>query len=349
MGNLSLKEKLMFGAVILLLVVVVIYFVVISPLQASIESTETELAILMEKDKQYTLLSGINSGRQEEISTLEAEIADLESSFLPELNTDAIVTYVEQVFENNGCPYLAEVSSQQIPMDTIILPDGSISPDSLKCMRMIFRYQSTDGYNIPEYNGQEQWYDGNTNMELVAENVAQMGNFPREGLEGFFLSIEEISEVNPSAIKINRVFIEDSLQGYLNMTVEIDFYAGQFTDRVTEVDSSAPYVTFNGQTPTTGSGMIGFPIFVDDSNSTYYGYILAPTQFTMEGRQFAAWFSSGITMTYAMNQIPLYSYIENPETGEFELVSAASEFTPTTGEFPTAEEPAASVVAEEAA
>lgn len=331
MSNLSLKEKLLFGAVIILVILFVIYLVVISPLQTSIQEADIALENAMNKDQVYSMLKNSNDEMSSTIDEVEDQIIELEQSFLPAINTDAIVTYLQECFEANGCPYLSEVSTERIAMDTIMLPDGTVSADSLSCLRVIMTYQTTDGYNVPEYNSDPQWYtDLTINAEAVTEAIGQMGYYPIVGLEGFVNTVDQINELFPSAIKVNRVYIEDSLQGYLNMTAEIDFYAGNFTDRVSEENNDTPYVEYSGITPETGSGLLGFPILVEDENSAYYGYIIAPSSFTVEGRAFAAWFSSGITGSLANTDTPLYSIggvIE--ETDEVFFVSAASEFVPT--------------------
>ncbi len=324
MGSLSLKEKLMLGAVILLVVIFLIWFFVISPLNSKIDDAQMELQNKQDLNDIYENLRTQNSETDSAISFLENQIIELEESFVPQLNSDAIVNYIQRLFENNGCPYLSEISTETLPMDSIILSDGSVSTDSLNCLRVTVRYQSTDGYNIPEYNNNPDWH---VNMQYddaaIMEAIGQMGNYPVVGYPEFVNTVTQISELNPSAIKINNIRIEDSLQGYLNMTAVIDFYSGDFTNRVSEVSTDAPYVAFGGETPATDLGMIGFPIVVTDVNSPYAGIMLSPTQFGLEERDFAAWWSSSITMIYTSTGGDLYVVNE-----EGVLTPVATEFTP---------------------
>lgn len=324
MGNLSLKEKLLFGAVIILIVIVLIWFAVISPLNAQLSEAQTELQSKQELNQIYENLRTNNVEKDSAIDSLEENIVELEQSFVPQLNSDAIVNYIQRLFETNGCPYLSEIYTESIPMDSIILSDGSISSDSLSCLRVTVRYQSTDGYNVPEYNNNPDWH---VNMQYddtaIMEAIAQMGSYPVVGYPEFVQTVTQLSQLNPSAIKISNIRIEDSLQGYLNMTAVIDFYAGSFTDRVSEISTDAPYVTFGGETPETTLGMIGFPIVVENTESPYAGIMLHPAQFVLEERDFAAWWSSSITMTYASQNVDLYAVDE-----EGNLVPVATEFVP---------------------
>lgn len=336
MGNLSLKEKLLVGLVAVLLIVFILYIVVIKPTSDSIAAADVQLAQYAADETYYNGLKNYNGQLQNQITDLDSEIISLEGTFIPTLNTDSIVNYVQTVFENNNCPYLSDLLVERIPMDSIILSDGGVAPETLECIRVIVTYASTDGYNIPEYNSTPDWHvDGVIQNEEVANAIAQMGSYGQVGYEGFVESVTDLAALNTDAIKINRVYVEDTAQGFMLMTAEIDFYSASFISRVSEADLTAPYVTFSGNTnvDTTG-GLIGQPLLVDDINSRWFMTSIQDDTLTLADRPFAAWYSSAITVL-TVDQFGEISTL-NPEDGTF--VHNATLFTPTNIEItPTPE------------
>ena len=103
---------------------------------------------------------------------------------------------------------------------------------------------------------------------------------------------EVIEETDENCIKITNIAVEEE-SGYLLMSATINFYSATFTNRVSEANTTAPYVSWNGMVGiATDHGFIGLPFFVDDTGSEWYGTIMSDSEASETDRPFAAYYSA---------------------------------------------------------
>ena len=334
MKNLTSREKALIFFLLLVVVVVVFVFLIIRPLNNKIADQEAIRAEKARMSEQYNQLSGENAEAERQLNQTQSEIKDLENSFLPELNTEAILQYLMQTFEDNGCPYLFDWETTNIDIESATLPDGSAFSDKVNCKRISLSYSSTDGYGIPEYNRQPLWYDEfHFEADAITSAIQNIGYYGlldyanAESLQGyneFITAIKLLAKAYPNAIKINKILVEDTTFGYIHMTAEIDFYSFESDRRLSVADVSPEYITFAGNTNVDCSGgLVGQPLIVFNTNNEFAGTMLISDAIVEGDREFASWFTYGLLQDAAGAEIP---YIIVDEDGELTVPFAEIEY-----------------------
>lgn len=297
MGNLSTKERVLTVAVVLILLIAIVAMFIIRPLNNKYTEMEATYNELLAQKDYYEQLKANNANSQSTISDLDNSIEEQELTFLPEINTESIEQYVMSVFEENGNPYLVSISSETVPQDQIALSDGSYSSETLLLERVTATYATTDGYCVYQANGEPSYgRNGEIDADAINEAISNMGTYDIVGYDEFIAAVNVLASVDPDTVKINDVTMEDTEAGYNLLTVVVDFYATSLTQRVSTPDTSAPYVSWNGNTDTdTAGGLIGTPILVTNPDSEWYGtQNMSSDMLNFADRPFATYFSSAI-------------------------------------------------------
>lgn len=318
MNNLGAREKYGFMLLGIVVLVFLIYFFGIRSAQANYDYLVSERSQLQATLEYYEQLKTQNADAENEIQLINDNIAAIETQFLPVLNSESIEQYVLDVFESNGCPYLVSAATEDVVAEQIYLPDGTLANDSILIKRLTVTYSTTDGFNIPQYNLTDftTSEDGLVNTDLIAELIdTRMYWQGMEGIEGydeFVAALEQIEAENRDCVKIFSVSTQEEA-GYLLMTASIDFYSATFTQRVSQANTSAPYITYAGAASVdTDGGFIGMPFYVDDPNSVWYGVYMTDSDATAGDRPFAAYFSN-VIFTDAVDNFGLGATIDAGE------------------------------------
>lgn len=299
MSNLGPREK--YGIILLGIVLIVfgIYMLGIRNLENQyVELVATRDELLAQK-QYYDDLKNKNDEMQAEIKKLESEISNVESSFIPMLNTECIQQYVFSVFEEAGCPYLHISSTADTTMPQVLLPDGTMSDSTVVIKSVDVEYSTTDGVNIPQYNRENTVClpDGTIDEEelnSLLESMVWEGSDSIVGYQEFLNALITLSTVDPDCIKIESFGVV-SQNGYMLLSAKINFYAANFANRVSEPDTTAPYITWNGERDVpTNAGFIGFPFVCDDPNSVWYMVTLTGSEASSTDRPFATYYSAQI-------------------------------------------------------
>lgn len=302
MSNLGPREKYLIIVFGIGLAILIIYLAGIKPLSDKNYDLRVEQQQLQARLEYYKALQQSNEAATSEIRALESEISDIEGTFIPEINTEALEQYVLNVFEENDCPYLASVGSESIASPSFLLPDGSVAEETLNIKRVNVIYSTTDGFNIAEYNRDEATSlidlttghitEDQAAIDAFIDGIVWQGTEGIHGYEEFITSLKAIKDENPDCIKVSSISIE-SISGFILMSASIDFYSANFIDRVSAVSSTAPYYQWAGDASyATGAGMIGLPMYVDNPDSAWYGYCLPSSSASAGTRPFASAFSS---------------------------------------------------------
>ena len=337
MGNLSSREKGLIVVIAGLLILVLFIFFGFKPLYNNIQTQKVEYENMKALEEQYDSIRDANVAKEHAIEQANLDIVELENKFLPEINTENIVYYLMQKFEENGCYYLYDWGTEKVELSDVTLPDGSISSDRLVCERVTLSYSTTDGYSIPEYNRTPEWVEPGQgfNTDDINEAIAQMGYYgllndgsgqstTLPGYLEFLTTLKVIEDEFPSAIKISNIKAEDTTFGYMHLTVTIDFYALDSASRVSIADTSAPYVSWSGPDGYDASaGYICQPIVVLNPHSDYWYVSIVDAQVVEGEREFASWFSYTILNDVVENNALPIVFIED---GEYGASAAAYEF-----------------------
>jgi len=299
MNNLGAREKYGFMLLGIVVLVFLIYFFGIRTAQANYDNLVAERTQLQNTLTYYEQLKTQNAAAATEIETINANISDIETQFLPVLNSESIEQYVLDVFESNDCPYLVSANTEDVEAEAVYLPDGSAATDNILIRRITVTYSTTDGFNIPQYNMTdfttsvpgEPTVNADLINQLIDERMVWQGMASIVGYDGFVASLEQIEAENPDCVKLYSVKVEDEA-GYLLMTASIDFYSATFNDRVSTPNTSAPYITYAGASVDTDGGFIGMPFYVDNPNSTWYGVSMTDEEATSGDRPFSIYFSN---------------------------------------------------------
>lgn len=298
MGNLGKREQYYLMLLGIVVVVLVIYFFGIRNLGYKYEDLCNERTQLEEQLAYYEALKTQNDETLAQINQLKTSIAEVEGQFLPLICAESIEQYVLKTFEDAGCVYLVSAQAEDITPAGISLPDGTPSTDNLLIKRITVQYSTTDGFNIPDYNRSNTVVvDGMVDeaaWNAILEEMYWHGSESIVGYDEFLDALETIEAENPDCIKINSIGIQAE-GGYILMTASIDFYSATFNYRVSEADTSAPYVTWAGSTNINcDGGIIGRPFIIDDPNSEWFNTLMSNEEATEGERAFSTYYSSNI-------------------------------------------------------
>lgn len=325
MGNLGQREKYGLGLVVILIVAFIIYFAGIRNLQNQKVDLEIQRAELQSQIDTLQALKDNNAETQNNIKLVTEEIKELEKTFIPVINTEAVEQYVIKTFEDNGAIYLDSITSETVVAPTIVLPNGSAAKDKLQVLRVTVNYATTDGFNFGQYNQTPDYasYPIEEMEELIESQYASDEpmyaydeNAPLQDYLAFIRAVKAIEatgipadspEGTPSTcVKVNSIQMK-SEGGYMILTATIDFYSAVFSDRLSEPDMSAPYVTWNG-TPVAqigNDGEMGRRFIFLESDSDWNYIMMVDGEALAGERPFAAYWSKAIfTDTVNTNGLP---------------------------------------------
>lgn len=308
MSNLGPREKYLIILFGIGLAILIIYLAGIKPLSDKNYDLRVQEQQLQARLEYYRALQESNENATSEIRALETEIADIEGTFIPSINTEVLEQYVMSVFEENDCPYLVAIATENIQSPSFLLPDGSVAEETLNIKRVAVSYSSTDGINVTEYNGNNSLIENgvliedNAAIDAFLEGISWQGSDAIEGYDEFIAALNQIKNENPNCIKISEISIE-SISGYMIMSAGIDFYSANFVDRVSAASSTAPYYQWNGDSSyATGAGYIGMPLYVDNPDSAWYGYYMPLAEASNSERPFAPAFSGAYYSAFIASQ-----------------------------------------------
>lgn len=336
MNNLGNRERNIAIIFLIIFVCVILYVFPIRMLNNSTVELQAQKESLQAQKDYYDALAQQNEATRAEIESIEANISDLEETFLPEINAECIEQWVLSVFERNNCPYLVDARTYEVTAPDIVLPDGTLAADNVVVKSVDVTYSTTDGWNVASYNGENSIYNeqGVPDQGLLDAQMADRhyeGMYSRTGYDQFLEALVEIEGTNPDCIKVVRIASEEK-GGYVLLYATINFYSATFTDRVSEPDTTAPYVSWHGMTGiATDHGFIGMPFYVDDADSAWFGVHMPDTDAADTTRPFATYYS---TQTWAnlVNTNGLMAALGLDENGGLATGGgAASEETPDDG------------------
>jgi hypothetical protein len=318
MNNLSSREKAFIYVMGLLIVIVLGYFFGIRSLNKKYDEYETKLAELNERKAYLDQLMVDNAEMDKEISNIEAAISEVELSFLDNIDTECIEQYLLDTFEDKNCPYLKSVETEEIECAPVILADGSTSADQLECLRVTLTYSTTDGFNVTQYNlnpDTTALATDPTAAQVISEQLAQIGSpeiveAGRQGYDEFISAVKAVAAENPDCIKVTDIAVEDQV-GFMLLTVSVDFYGTNLTDRVSTDSSTEAYTSWKGHTNVaTDAGFIGYPYVVRDENSLWYKCInLDASVSDMIDRPFAPYWANAAFVQSVNNAGSLATFL----------------------------------------
>lgn len=297
MNNLGNRERNIAIIFLIIFVCVILYVFPIRMLSNSTEELKAQQAALQAQKDYYDALASQNEATRAEIESIEADISVLEATFLPEINSECLKQWVLSVFESNNCPYLVEATTYDVASPDITLPDGTLADDNVVIKAIDVTYSTTDGWNVPSYNGTGSIYneEGIPDAGLLEAQMADRhyeGMYSRQGYDEFLNALVQIEGTNPDCIKVVKIAAEEQ-SGFVLLHATINFYGATFIDRVSEPDTTAPYVSWHGMTGiATDHGFIGQPFYVDDTGSEWYGAHMDDADAANLDRPFATYYSA---------------------------------------------------------
>ena len=300
MNNLSLREKAIIYILFLVVIALLAYLFGIRTLNNANADMQIQLQELQARKEQLDVLKQENQKTQGAIETLKSDIVKYEQSFISEMKTENLEKYVLDEFEKAGMPFLADVKSEDVQMEAIVLADGTSSNDSVNCKRIIAKYATTDGYEITQYNLNESNYDenGNPRTSYLKDMLNKTGVYNEEnryGYQEFIKALATMEKADPDCVKITKIGAE-STHGYLTLTAAIDFYGTTLTNRQSQESDAHKakfYGVWNGDGVDTKGGFIGMPYKVDNPDSLWNGILIDSNEINgFIERPFAAYLSN---------------------------------------------------------
>lgn len=331
MSNLGPREKYLIILLGIGLLILAIYLLGIKPLSDKNYNLEVEQAQLQAKLDYYKALQASNEQISSEIEELNNQIQTIEKTFIPVINTESLENYVMSVFEDNGCPYLVGIGTEDVQSPSFLLPDGTVADETLAIKRVTVTYATTDAFCIPDYNHAVSLIDPATGaltedqavIDAFLEQLQWQGSEAITGYNEFLAALSVLKDENTNCIKITGIQV-DNMDGYLQMTATIDFFSANLTQRVSEATSSAPYVVWSRDGSLaipTGAGMIGMPLYCDNADNAWYGYyVQTVTPVRPFANTYSAYYFSALAGTVttpgALNIEGEETPVETPDEGE---------------------------------
>ena len=275
MNNLTAREKGFMYVITLLIIVVLSYFFGIRTLNDKYEEYQQQLHALQERKAHLEQIKANNASMATEIKALKEQCEKLELSFIDKVEAECVQQYVLKTFEEEGCPFLMNVITNDVGMSAISYPDGTVSPDGLVCAQVEVTYSSTDGYTVTQFNREP---DFTSKAEVPAattinELIGKMGKdkyAERHGYEEFISALKKINSENPDCIKVDFISVGEA-NGVLTLSATISFYGANLRNRLSIDNNKAAYTYWQGETVDTKGGFIGFPYVCDNPDSLWYG------------------------------------------------------------------------------
>lgn len=330
--NATAKEKLLVVGVAVALLVLGIYWFGIKKQNEKYVDLVSQRSVLEAKERELDALKESNQNTTNQIAELNGSISDLEKTFLPELNNECINNYLLNVMEKEGSPYLSNIEDSTVVCDDVYLPDGTVSTDKIVCHRFKLEYAATDGYCVPQYNETPKIKLYNfEDRKAMLETTLKMGNtevYPyNAGYSEFIAALKKLEELNPDCVKLHSVSME-AVRGFNMLVAEIDFYALDSYNRVSDATSNLEYVNWNGNTDVqVGHGIIGQPLYVSDVESAWYGCGYAGDLSGVEDRPFAAYYSIGM-FYYLVDNQGLFMIDPEMDQGAIDAIVASNQVIP---------------------
>ena len=298
MNNLTAREKGFMYVITLLIIVVLGYFFGIRTLNNKYEEYKAELQALEDRKAYLDQIRANNATMATEIELLKGACAEIELSFIDNLETECIEQYVLKTFEDAGCPFMVSVTSADVGMPSVTYPDGTPSKDGLACLSITVVYSSTDGYTVTQYNRNPDFTPGakvpaGETIDTLKDQMGQGDYAKRKGYDEFISALKKINAENPDCIKVNN-FAASENSGAMTLTATINFYGASFRSRLSVDDSKKPYTYWNGnKNVDTKGGFIGFPYVCDNKNSLWYGVVNMNVDYSAS-KPFAAYWSNAL-------------------------------------------------------
>ena len=230
--KLSKRETIMIMALIFVVLVAGFWFLLLSPARDALTASQNEYSTLKSADdaSQKIIDSVTNlSGTRD---TLKNNVAKIESSLLPELDTEVLSEHFAAIVEKNGLHFIMDISCDPVVTEQLQLADGTSSSDTVQWVRINMQISGTDG---------------------ITE-----GGIPAVGYDNFMAAVKEIEAVKPDSIHVSKISMEDTGQGFQTFKVSVDVYAFKLHDRVSAIDPNELYISWNREPVATG-GIFGVP------------------------------------------------------------------------------------------
>ena len=313
MGNIGKREKYYLMLLGIVVLVLLIYYFGIRNLGIKYDELVAQRNELQAQLDYYEALKTQNDEALAQINQLKADIADVEERFLPYISSESIEQYVLKTFEDAGCPYLVSVTTEDVAVPAVTLPDGTSAVDGLIVKRITVQYSTTDGFCVPDYNRSNTVVvNGQIDeaaLNEILDNMVWQGSASIEGYPGFVDALETLEAANPDCIKINSMSIEAE-SGYILMNAQIDFYSATFYTRVSEPNTDAPYVTWAGSTSIgTDAGFIGRPFIIENPGNEWFNIMMSDDEATDGNRPFSTYYSNAI-FTQSVENIGLAATLD---------------------------------------
>lgn len=230
--KLSKRETIMITALIFVVLVAGFWFLLLSPARDALSASQKEYSTLKSADdaSQKIIDSVTNlSGTRD---ALKNNVAKIEGSLLPELDTEVIAEHFAAIVEKNGLHFITDISCDPVVTEKLQLSDGTYSNDIIQWVRINMQISGTDG---------------------ITE-----GGVPAVGYDNFIAAVKEIEAVKPDSIRVSRVAMDDMGQGFQTYKFSVDVCAFKLHDRVSAIDPNEPYIIWNRDPVATG-GLFGVP------------------------------------------------------------------------------------------
>lgn len=246
--KLSKRETFMVVGLVFVVFIAGFWFLLLSPARATLAATQLEYkSIKMQDDANQEIIDSVAPLKSTR-DALKVNLSDIEKRLLPELKNEVITEHLASIFKDNGLPFITLISCEPAVTESLVNADGNYSKNSVQWVRVNMKVSGTDG---------------------VTE-----GGIPAVGYSEFIAAVKQIETAKPDSIHVSSIAMEDTKQGFQYFTIAVDVYAFSLPNRISAIDPSEPYLSWN-RDPAVSGGLFGIPA-ADIAPSQFYPLFYRP-------------------------------------------------------------------------
>jgi len=228
--KLSKRESIMIFALVFFVLIFSYWFLIFTPIQTELNDNLLKYDIVKSQyDSDMTIIDNIGSLKTD-LATLSSQVANYENRLLPELDPEVITEHLVKILADNGFTKVTNISNNLPMYEQIQEPDGTYGENNVQWITINLIASGTDGVTP--------------------------GGTDKVGYDQFIAAVKEIEIVNPNAIHISSISMQETNQGFQYFLVSIDVFAFNLPNRVSVIDASEPYITWNRE-PVAKGGVFG--------------------------------------------------------------------------------------------
>lgn len=230
--KLSGRETFMIFALIFIVMFAGYWFLILTPIkQAMTDSVNEYNGIRSQYNYEIAIIDNVGN-LETDLEELNAQVTDYENRLLPELRPEVITEHLVKILADNGLTKVTDIGCTLPTFEQIMNSDGTYSANNVEWLTINLKASGTDGITP--------------------------GGTDKIGYDQFMSAVKQIESVNPDAIHVSSISMQETNQGFQYFLISVDVFAFNLPSRISSIDTSEPYINWNRE-PVPVGGLWGRP------------------------------------------------------------------------------------------